>query len=101
MEAPQVAADLELDAEIRAAVPLAPATAQGSNSAAQRSSTAVPCRQQQLTSVQFMDKTYNMMMGKVKMKRPPRPLYLKRVVTTKSQVHAIIEFYSFVPCVAT
>ena len=59
------------------------------------------CIQQQLTAVQFMDKIYNMMMGKVKMKRPPSPLYSKRVVTTKSQVHAIIKFYSFVLCVAT
>ena len=101
VETPHIVADLQSTAEVLAAVPLALVAVLSSSSAAQRSSTAVPCRQQQLTPVQFMDKTYNMMMSKVKMKRPPCPLYSKRVETTKSQVHAIIKFYSFVPCVAT
>ena len=73
MEAPHVAADLQPTVEVRAAVLLIEA-------AVSHREAALPClyRQQQLTTVQFMDKTYNMMMSKMKMKRPPHPLYSKQ-----------------------
>jgi hypothetical protein len=72
VEAPQVVADLQPATEVQAAVPLTP-TAVSLRGAALRH----PCRQQQLTTVQFMDKPYNMMISKVKMKRPPHSLYFK------------------------
>ena len=89
MKAPHVVVDLQPTIEVQAAVP--------------HRGVALPhpCRQQQLTTVQVVDETYNLYLSKVKMKRPPCPLYSKKVVTTKSQVHAIIKSYSFVLCVAT
>ena len=63
VEAPHVIADMQPAAEIRVVVPLTQAAVPHRGAALLH-----PCRQQQLTLVQFMDKAYNPSLSKKKMK---------------------------------